>query len=568
LAFSSAQGAEQIAIRRASNWNQSELFVSDGKIERPLVAPSGLDYNPSFSSDGQWIVFTSDRSGSADIYRVHPDGSGLERLTDDPAFDDQGTLSPNGRQLAFVSTRKGGHANIWVLDLVAHAVHNATASHVAGNFRPSWSPDGRWIAFSSDRDTHAGRIEHQWELLQDAAIYLIHPDGTDLRRLTPLDRAAGSPKWSNDGQSLVFYEAERPYGKAQIMRLDIATGAAHVITDGDDSKLSPQVVMDGTAYLSIKSYNQNQMVWPSGARSGAGPIQNPSWSPDGRNVVYQRTSLTDKPFLERLPSPNDQIQLVVNTHDPFAALSASGDRIAYAEGHRLMVANADGTGSRVIYSSPEIGQYSPVTWSPDGKFIAFGMGNAFHKDGVSQQVAVIASDGSNFRVVTTGEGSSNFPSFSPDGSKIVYRVFGTQQGLRIQSLNDGTVTKLTDGWDNFPYWSPKGDFIAFTRLNKGNFDIFTIRADGSNIKQLTDDHGNDAHSSWSRDGKRLAFVSSRLGWRDEAILPGHGGQSYGELYTMRSDGTDVQRLTDDQWEDGPGLWLGPPTYTSASKATR
>ena len=56
----------------------------------------GLDYNPSFSADGKWIVFTSERNGSADIFRVHPDGSGLERLTDDPAFDDQGVVSPDG----------------------------------------------------------------------------------------------------------------------------------------------------------------------------------------------------------------------------------------------------------------------------------------------------------------------------------------------------------------------------------------------------------------------------------------------------------------------------------------
>ena len=88
-----------------------ELFVanSDGSGERQLFTNSDLDYNASFSTDGQWIVFTSERTGygQADIYRVHPDGSGLERLTDSPSMDDQGRLSPDGRQLAFVSTRDG-----------------------------------------------------------------------------------------------------------------------------------------------------------------------------------------------------------------------------------------------------------------------------------------------------------------------------------------------------------------------------------------------------------------------------------------------------------------------------
>ena len=82
----------------------------------PLSPDPGWDANASFSMDRQWVVFTSNRQGSADIYRVHPDGRGLERLTDDPAFDDQAALSPDGRQLAFVSTRTG-RAEIWLLDL-------------------------------------------------------------------------------------------------------------------------------------------------------------------------------------------------------------------------------------------------------------------------------------------------------------------------------------------------------------------------------------------------------------------------------------------------------------------
>ena len=86
------------------------LFVADadGQHETPFLPSGASDYNASFSSDGNWIVFTSDRAGSADVYRVRPDGSGLERLTDSPAFDDQGTLSPDGRTLAFVSSRDGG----------------------------------------------------------------------------------------------------------------------------------------------------------------------------------------------------------------------------------------------------------------------------------------------------------------------------------------------------------------------------------------------------------------------------------------------------------------------------
>src|SRR6476646_143132 len=70
---------------------QLGLFVANGAGtgEHPLLATPDLDYDAAWSPDGAWIALTSERSGSADIYRVHQDGSGLERLTDSPAYDDQ-----------------------------------------------------------------------------------------------------------------------------------------------------------------------------------------------------------------------------------------------------------------------------------------------------------------------------------------------------------------------------------------------------------------------------------------------------------------------------------------------
>jgi Tol biopolymer transport system component len=143
---------ERILLHRIGP-SPSTLFIAntDGSDERPLLPNSGFDYNASFSPDGKWIIFTSERGGSADIYRVHADGSGLERLTDDPAYDDQGVLSRDGKQLAFVASRGTGSADIWVLDLQTKKARNLT--HAPGSFRPCWSPGGKWIAFSSDRNT-------------------------------------------------------------------------------------------------------------------------------------------------------------------------------------------------------------------------------------------------------------------------------------------------------------------------------------------------------------------------------------------------------------------------------
>ena len=126
----------------------------DGKNERVLSTGEGLAYSPSLSSDGLWVIYTGETGGQADVYRVRIDGTGRERLTDDPAFDDQASLSADGKTLAFVSTRNGGTPNIWSMDLASKSAVNLTANR-SGNFRPSWSPDGASIAFTSPIATPA-----------------------------------------------------------------------------------------------------------------------------------------------------------------------------------------------------------------------------------------------------------------------------------------------------------------------------------------------------------------------------------------------------------------------------
>jgi TolB protein len=183
---------------------QIGLFVaaSDGTGERPLVADRSVDYDAVWSPDDQWIVFTSEREGSADLFRVKPDGSSLERLTDSPAYDDQAAFSPDARQLVFVTTRNGGTADLWTLDLKTRSA-KALTSGPGGDFRPSWSPDGKWIAFASDRGSEMPFAYGRWEHLQLASIYIIRSDGSGLKRLTAGDGFCGSPKWTADSRRII-----------------------------------------------------------------------------------------------------------------------------------------------------------------------------------------------------------------------------------------------------------------------------------------------------------------------------------------------------------------------------
>jgi TolB protein len=208
-------------------------------------------------------------------------------------------------------------------------------------------------------------------------------------------------------------------------------------------------------------------------------------------------------------------------------------------------------------------------WSPRGDTIIFGVGvfNAFfngfngrflkvgERAEGGAQIAVVHPDGTGFREITNGSENSAFPSMAPDGTRFVYRSFGPdgRDGLKIMNLQTNAVTTLTSGYDNFPLWSPRGDLIMFSRLAGDAYDIWTVRPDGTGARRLTSTHGTDAHQGWSPDGDHIVFASSRMGFKDEAIYT-DAPQPYGEIFVMRFDGTGVEQLTDNQWEEGTPAW--------------
>ena len=93
------------------------------------------------------------------------------------------------------------------------------------------------------------------------------------------------------------------------------------------------------------------------------------------------------------------------------------------------------------------------------------------------------------------------------------------RNLYILDVATGAARKLETGsdFDTFPTWSPRGAWIAFTSRRDGDYEIYRIRPDGTDLERLTQSPGNDAHPSFSPDGEWIAFATARQGFKDEAV---------------------------------------------------
>jgi Tol biopolymer transport system component len=165
-------------------------MLSDGSSQTRLTNNQSTDSFAKWSSDRKKIVFESRRDGNSEIYIMDSDGGNQANLTNNPAKDGSAVWSPDGTQIAFVSNRDGNE-NIYIMNADGSGLTQIT-HHVDSDHQPVWSPDGKRLAFSSGRDSNVWTI---W--IKDL------PSG-NLTQITQSPLSTFSPAWSPDGTEIAF----------------------------------------------------------------------------------------------------------------------------------------------------------------------------------------------------------------------------------------------------------------------------------------------------------------------------------------------------------------------------
>ena len=251
---------------------------------------------------------------------------------------------------------------------------------------------------------------------------------------------------------------------------------------------------------------------------------------DGNNEIYSMRADGSNPL--RLTNNG--------AFDGEPSVSRDGTKVVFTSARdgngEIYVMNADGTGQTRLTHS--LGSDAHPSFSADGTKIVF----TSNRDGVAHDIFIMNADGSNQTNVTnTPSPSGEFdPTFSPDGSKILYNQFdGNDPEIFIINVDGTGVVNLSDNPadDRSPRFSPDGTKIVFESYRNFNWEIITMDADGTNQVNITNRPGtDDTDAEWSPDGSHIAFASD------------------GEIWAMTSGGSGEINLTNDPAGDVSPAW--------------
>jgi TolB protein len=274
----------RIAFQRQDDAGRFQVFVAspDLRWERQITAADANSGWPVWAPGGRQIAFDSDRTDPDpgddtpinDIFTIRPDGSGLVKLSTSASYDVDAAWSPDGKRLAFGSDRAegGGRTSIFTMSAAdGSRVRRVTKlpSWAAYDLAPRISPDGRRIVFARYRLVDRDEGQPTEEL---GALHVVNVDGSNLRQITGYDLRAGSSDWKPDGSWIVF--------EKYVDHFENDPGDIYIIRP-DGSKLT--------------NVTHNTGATGEGDRFRYTESHDPAWSPDGRTIMFSNDLVTAEP---------------------------------------------------------------------------------------------------------------------------------------------------------------------------------------------------------------------------------------------------------------------------------
>jgi len=458
-------------------------------IDSDEVSWSTVDVSP----DGAFLVF--DFLG--DLYRLPIDGGDAVSLTSGIAWDFQPAFSPDGKRIAFISDRSGAE-NVWTMDIGGGDMRQVTDEREHLLHNPAWTPDGDFIvarkAYVSTRSIPAG------------SIWLYHRSGGGgvelVERLhgEQSQKNIAEPAFSPDGRYLYFsqdttggsvwqYNKDANQGVFAIRRLDRETGETETVVSGPGGAIRPVL------------------------------------SPDGKRLAFVRrnpTELTSRLMIKDLESG---IETTVVDEISRDMQETSGDR----------------------------GNYPGFAWLPDGRSLVLWSQGKLRRFGLDGSEAVIDFRVRDQRMIqpalrqTTEVAPNNvdvnmlrWNHASPNGNLAVYQALGY---IWIHDLESGERRRLTrqdSHWEFYPRFSPDGRSIVFTTFDDEKLGSVRVEPVGRGRgRVLTTEPGHYVEPSFSPDGKRVVFRKTTGGYLTSPTWSERPG-----LYIVAVDDGAPRRILD------------------------
>lgn len=400
------------------------------------------------------------------------------------------------------------------------------------DYSPAASPDGKTVAFTSDRD---GRPRIWLKDLASGRESALTPGPDDDARFAP------------DGSTILFSRTEGSL--TSLYTMPIAGGEALKVVDGAlDGDWSP----DGKRIVFVRPNSKgpqlSSAIWTAGtkgegaaelAQSLNGSLKQPRWSPDGHSIAAVQSFIQagSPTSIFVVDVDSGKSRTIGATSGGFAILSVawngSGDNLLYSQAESVSVTGAAG---RIVQQNLVSGGTATLFWSPYAglTFDVAGPGTIVFGTGSPRQNVRETSLGGGSeksRWLTRGNSTDRQPAYSPDGEWV---IFSSNQSGNLDIWEVPTkkeaARRLTDDpaedWD--PGFTADGKQIIWSSNRSGHFEIWIAGADGANARQLTQDGVDAENPTATPDGNWIVYSS--------------GNPAKNGVWKIRKDGSEATRL--------------------------